>query len=493
MDATFIYFLKANIALALFYAFYRLLFVQDTFFKGRRTVLILFWIFAFSYPLAENWTWIQSSAPPAVSEIIQTHVTLPEILVSPEPSSSLNIQEGGQIIYGIVLVLLLFRFCIQLGEIIHLIYRSKKTNINGVSVYCMQNPSGPFSFFRWIFVYPKAHSERELEEIIIHEQTHTQQWHSIDIILAELFTCLCWFNPFAWLLKREVRDNLEYLADSSVLRSGCDSKSYQYHLLGLTYRRAAAQLYTNFNVLSIKNRIRMMNKRPTKKIGMAKFFLLFPLLACLLLLSNCKPSNKKTDGDGPATVSAYVTDLQGKPIVGATVIVKGETTGTITDADGKFTLNAPQEGTLSIAFIDFDTKEIAVKDVQTDMKIQLNATVIVDTGDKKNVLPPDKIYTVVEKQPVFPGGFDALIKYLGSEVKYPVEAQEKGIQGRVVTSFIVRKDGTIDSIKVMRGIDPMLDAEAMRVVKAMPKWKPAEHEGEKVSVRYVLPIQFKLQ
>ena len=82
MDATFIYFLKANIALALFYAFYRLLFVQDTFFKGRRTVLILFWIFAFSYPLAENWTWIQSSAPPAVSEIIQTHVTLPEILVS---------------------------------------------------------------------------------------------------------------------------------------------------------------------------------------------------------------------------------------------------------------------------------------------------------------------------------------------------------------------------------------------------------------------------
>ena len=125
------------------------------------------------------------------------------------------------------------------------------------------------------------------------------------------------------------------------------------------------------------------------------------------------------------------------------------------------------------------------------MKIQLNKTVLLE--DDKKSYADDKVYTVVEKQPVFPGGFDALFKYLGSEVKYPVEAQEKGIQGRVVTRFIVRKDGTIDSIQVMRGINPLLDAEALRVIKAMPKWEPAEQDGEKVSVRYILPMQFKLQ
>lgn len=116
----------------------------------------------------------------------------------------------------------------------------------------------------WIFINPERHKGDEIEEIMMHELTHCQQLHSIDIIFAELFCVVFWFNPFVWLLKREVRLNLEYLADNSVLANGKDNKEYQYHLLRLTYRKNVATISNNFNVLPIKKRIKMMNKKETK-------------------------------------------------------------------------------------------------------------------------------------------------------------------------------------------------------------------------------------
>ena len=104
-----------------------------------------------------------------------------------------------------------------------------------------------------------------------------------------------------------------------------------------------------------------------------------------------------------------------------------------------------------------------------------------------------QIFTVVEKQPEFPGGTAELFKYLGKAIKYPVIAQENGIQGRVVCSFVVNRDGSIVDIQVMRGVDPSLDKEAIRVISEMPKWKPGEQRGKPVRVRFILPVQFRLQ
>ena len=104
-----------------------------------------------------------------------------------------------------------------------------------------------------------------------------------------------------------------------------------------------------------------------------------------------------------------------------------------------------------------------------------------------------QIFTVVEKQPEFPGGTAELFKYLNKAIKYPVIAQENGIQGRVVCSFVVNRDGSIVDIQVMRGVDPSLDKEAMRVISEMPKWKPGEQRGKPVRVRFILPVQFRLQ
>ena len=103
-----------------------------------------------------------------------------------------------------------------------------------------------------------------------------------------------------------------------------------------------------------------------------------------------------------------------------------------------------------------------------------------------------KIFVIVEKDPQFPGGMAAMMAFLNSNIKYPVVAQENGIFGRVTLSFVVNVDGSIVDIEVVRGVDPSLDKEAMRVVGTMPRWSPGEQRGRPVRVRFTLPVQFRL-
>lgn len=105
----------------------------------------------------------------------------------------------------------------------------------------------------------------------------------------------------------------------------------------------------------------------------------------------------------------------------------------------------------------------------------------------------DKVFDIVEQQPLFPGGPAALIKYLSENTKYPVVAQENGVQGRVTVQFVVEKDGSISDVHVLRGVDPSLDKEAVRVVKSMPRWTPGKQNGITVRVNYRVPVLFRLQ
>ena len=104
-----------------------------------------------------------------------------------------------------------------------------------------------------------------------------------------------------------------------------------------------------------------------------------------------------------------------------------------------------------------------------------------------------KVFDVVEEMPSFPGGQGALMSFLSSNIKYPVVAQENGVQGRVIVGFVVERDGSITDVKVMRSVDPSLDREAQRVVRAMPRWKPGKQNGSAVRVKYTVPVVFRLQ
>ena len=526
MTPEFAYFLKVNVAFVLFYAFYRLLFYKDTFFKLRRASLLAFFGLALLYPLLNIQDWVKEQEP--MTEVIQIYsAILPEMTVTPEVVVKTDwkgiLLSASSYMYWGVMALLFVRFFIQLSSILLLAYRSRRTVIHGVPVYRLDKPAGPFSFFKMIFIHPESHSEKEIDEILTHECTHVFQWHSVDVMICELITVICWVNPFAWLLKREVRHNLEYLADNTVIQSGYDCKSYQYHLLGLAHHyQAAATLYNSFNVLHLKNRISMMNKKRSHGIGRTKYLIFIPLAAFLMLLSNIEAVARITGeiaaeavagvkeateisvlSEDDVKVSGQVIDDFNGPVIGANVIVKGTNVGTITDTEGYFVLETTKNAVLRFSFPGMKAKEVAVKDVQGKLKVQLYSDGSAQGSQSAPPPPPmspqistdpsDLVFTVVEVMPEFTGGQGALLQFLAKSIKYPVIAQQNGIQGRVTCSFVVGKDGVIRNIEVIRGVDPSLDLEATRVISMMPKWKPGMQKGKEVSVKYTVPVTFRLQ
>ena len=437
-----IYLLKVNIVLALLYAFYRLFFYRDTFFNCRRILLMSIIALSLLAPLPSIHTWVAEIwLPEEITDIVITGVTLPEFIVTPsgtQVESRLWIWPAISWICMAGTCLLCGNIVVQLLTIWRPIYRYPKSRLNGIGIHTLPEGEAPFSFFRRIFVCPYAYNREELDEILTHEQTHARQWHSIDVLASELMCALCWFNPFAWLLKQEIKQNLEYLADRHVLSKGYNKKNYQYHLLGLAYHKAAATIYNNFNVLPLKKRISMMNKKRTPNIGRLKYLLFFPMAALLTVACGNQKQEQPAEktGDTPATEAV----TQPKTAVEATA-AQPETSATETAA----------------------------------------------TSDEQ-----EKVYHMVDEKPVFPGGEMAMMEFIGANIHYPDKAIKDGKQGTVVCQFVVNSKGKISDVKIMRSVSPEMDAEAVRVIKSMPTWTPGKQDGKAVNTAYTLPIRFRL-
>ena len=145
---------------------------------------------------------------------------------------------------------------------------------------------------------------------------------------------------------------------------------------------------------------------------------------------------------------------------------------------------------LNVVEDNVETESIEVNTEETETEVVIAAPVEAPVEEEEE----EVVFVVVESMPEFPGGQQALFKYLSENVKYPVIAQENGIQGRVICQFVVNKDGSIVDVEVVRsGGDASLDKEAIRVIKSMPKWKPGKQRGKPVRVKYTVPVNFKLQ
>lgn len=499
------YFLKVNVAIAFFYAFYRLFFYKDTFFRLRRSLLLAFFGIAYLYPLLNIQEWIKEQEP--IAEVVVLYSTmLPEVSIEAAPAMATNwtgiFVALAFYTYIAGAVVLAGRFVLQFGSILSLARKCRKVTMDGTKVHLLDKPSGPFSFFHMIFIYPANHTTKELGEILTHEKTHARQYHSIDVIVCEILSIVCWVNPFVWLLKREVRHNLEYLADNVVIQSGYDSKSYQYHLLGLAHHQGMTDLYNSFNVLHLKNRISMMNKKRSRGIVRTKYLMFIPLAAVLMLLSNIEAVARITKSITTEVVAAenirisgVVTDTNKEPIIGAAVIIKGSTTGTVTDIDGGFQLEASADAIISVVFMGMKSVDVAAKDYVNGGNIVLkDGPSGAASMQAKNASSPQggPVYKEVEDMPKYPGGEMAMLRFISKNVKYPVEAQEAGAQGKVVCSMVINEQGKVTDVKVEVGVHPALDAEAVRVLKTMPAWTPGRQDGKKVKVAFVLPVLFRL-
>lgn len=466
MNPIIIYLLKVNIAIALFYMFYKLFFAGDTFWKTRRFYLTFSILLSFIYPSFSIVGWLEQSVP--MQQLITNYAVLQEVTVTPEQDHSLKLTSILYMIYASIAGILLVRLCLQLISIWKMKRSGTKHWVQGTEIIALQRRIAPFSFFRRIYMNPSLHNEMQTREILAHELTHVRQLHSLDVVLCELLTILCWFNPASWLLKQEIRQNLEFLADNKVIESGFDTKSYQYHLLQLSYQTPDLKLTNKFNISPLKKRITMMNQQKTSKSGIFKYLLIIPLGLALIVSSNAETlinSAKKTLQDKTSTENFQNIPQQSSDKLDELTVV-GYASNQKALKEPPLPPPSPTSG-------------------QT-----LNADAIVQ--DKTSSTSDEVIFTVVEKMPQFSGGDSELFKYLAQNIKYPVDAQESGIQGRVICQFVVQKDGSISNVEVVRNVAPSIDAEAIRVIKAMPAWTPGEMRGKKVSVRYTLPINFKL-
>ena len=541
MTPEFAYLLKVNVAFVLFYAFYRLFFYKDTFFKLRRAILLAFFGLALFYPLLNIQDWVRQQE--SIADVIYMYsAMLPEATAKANAAASVDwygwlLGSLGFIYWGIV-AFLCGRFLVQLSSILWLAHTSERVVIHETPVYALRKAAGPFSFFRMVFLHPESHSDKETDEILTHECTHVSQWHSIDVILSEMMCMACWFNPFVWLLKREVRHNLEYLADNTVIQSGYDSKSYQYHLLGLAHHQSVTTLYNSFNVLHLKNRIMMMNKKRSPGIVRTKYLIFSPLVGILMLLSNIEAVARLTVRlANEATVSnamVTATDVSSKSReVNEQVFTVVEKMPSFPGGDAellkyiatnikyqKESLDNGEQGRVICSFIVGRDGSVNNPEVLRGVTPLLNeeAVRVINTMPRWNpgmqrgkavavkyTVPitfrlkspveeaKEETLTVVDVMPQYPGGDRELLKFIAQSIKYPTDAQEAGVQGRVICSFVVDKKGNIVEPKIIRGIDPSLDAEALRVIGMMPRWTPGRQDGKAVRVLYTVPITFRLQ
>ena len=475
-----IYLIKINVALMLLYGFYRLTVSRDTFFGLRRLTLWLIYAVVLMVPALNLEYWVRDT-PTMVSMANVYADTFYPVVVVKAQASGITWMDMLLGIYWVGVAVLSLRLVWQLFSIIRLVVISRKQEVEGITVHLLKGDGSPFSFFRWVFMYPSTLEGRQLHEVMVHECTHVSGLHSLDTLFSELFSIACWFNPFAWLMKQEVRMNLEYLADESVLSDGNARKSYQYHLLGLAYRQSneSTKIANNFNLLPLKKRIKMMNKRRTSEIGKAKYLLFAPLAGVLLMVSNIESVAREIGEQIPE-----VAEVQQKAeqALNADVAVANPM------AKDAVEMMNPAEAEEMEADKAAEAALIAVEQAKQAAEEKVKTKPQTDTTKKKNSWD-----CIPETMPYFPGGNVLMLKYLADNIKYPASAVKAKKQGRVIVGFIVQKDGSITHAKIVRSIDPELDAEALRVVKGMPKWTPGTQLGKPVSVKYTLPVKFSLQ
>lgn len=278
------YLIKANVVLVVLFGFYQLISAGDTFFKWRRLSLLTIYVLSLLLPAIDLSVLVNETAP--LGNILpRMAYNLPEVTVQPT-HDTFDWQQLAIWLYTGVALALLLRVFWQVVVVCRLAQRSERATLHGTAVCLLTGDYSPFSFFRWIFVNPDDKTPSQVQQILAHEQTHVAQWHSADALLSQLFVAAFWFNPVAWLMRLQVRNNLEYLADRSVINGGTDKKAYQYHLLAVAYRTNVATITNNFNVLPLKKRIKMMNKQTSNPLARFKYLLFVPLVIALLAMNS---------------------------------------------------------------------------------------------------------------------------------------------------------------------------------------------------------------
>ena len=541
MGIFFVYILKSSVCLVVFYLFYRLLLSRETFHRFNRVALLSILLLSCLLPLVEVTVEEQT-------EVHQTMMTLEQWLMLADmmntaDATDLQVEEVtvtwiqvALLVYLAGILLFALRNGYSLLKLGGLLKFGRKENLSKyidegekVTLIVHDRDIAPFSWMKYIVISKKDLDENG-REILIHELAHIQNRHSWDLLVADICIFFQWFNPASWLLKQELQNIHEYEADETVIEKGVDAKQYQLLLIKKAVGTRLYSMANSFNHSSLKKRITMMLKKKSNPWARLKYLYVLPLAAIAVAafarpeisseldeISAVKVNDltaimKTEEVKSPEKHPAKEIKVQGQvlekstnaPVVGASVIIKGTTSGTITDLDGNFVISMPVGATLSVSYINMKTKELTITEkligkikslkvyLEGEITTKTQEVVVVGYGGGEEASDEIPVFQVVEEMPEFPGGMGECLKFLGKNIKYPVEAQKAGVQGKVIVQFVVEKDGNIANPKVVRSIDPDLDGEAIRVISIMPKWKPGMQKGQPVRVKYTVPVTFRL-
>ena len=572
MSVFLIHILKSSVCLALFYLCYRILLSKETFHRFNRLTLLGIMILSFLLPFIE----VTMQKMP---EMTQPFLLLEEAMETVEVKRLDVLTETPKrfpwsalvfLVYASGILFFLLRHAWSMGRMLCLLRTCRKEKReDGITLYVHRAKVAPFSWMKKIAI-----SEDDLakhgEAILAHERAHIRNGHSWDLLLAQACVFLQWFNPAAWLLKKELQTLHEYEADECVICNGMEASIYQ---LSMIEKAVGSRLFTianNFNHNLLTKRITMMNKERSRRWACLKYLFVLPLSALAVVAfaqppidelkysflndkglpttvemkrkghftSSMKDSilvvvNEKVKGYGEEVLSsipgeqiesiltvhsndavAEYGDKAKHGVIKITTKEEDEEPASVMDWIKKNAKESTSSPSTNNPLIVIDgkvngyaseiLKKINIDDIESMSVIKDQETISKLYGDKakdgviiietkKKPIIEKLIFQVVEEMPEFPGGMEECMKFIKQNTLYPIEAYRKGIHGRVLVSCVISDKGDIESPHIYRSVDPLLDAEALRVIQSMPKWKPGKQRGKPVNVKFFFPVAFNLE
>ena len=445
-----VYIVKSSVCLALFYLFYRLLLSRETFHRFNRCALLGVLFLSVLIPCIEVQVQHPADLQQAMYALGQLSAEVASVQTADFGASSVDtsvwLVAGCMLVYLLGGAFFLLRNLYSLYRLRHLFRACRQESLAGylpgcparVQLRVYEGELSPFSWLHYIFI-SRADLQENGREILIHELAHIRLRHSWDLLLADCCIFLQWFNPAAWLLKQELQAIHEYQADETVIHEGVNARQYQLLIIKKAVGTRLYSMANSLNHSSLKKRITMMMKEKSNPWARLKYLYVLPV-AAMTLTAFARPE-----------VSSVMNEISSDKVNDLVAFMKEK--------------NVKKADTVAPVYV---PAEVAAK---------LKGAV---SGAS-------------EEMPEFSdGGTAGLMKYLEANIRYPESAKKAGKQGRVIVQFVVCKDGSITNVSTLRDIDPALDAEAIRVISAMPKWKPGRQKGKEVDVKYTVPVMFRL-
>lgn len=525
MTAILNYIIEANAGLIFILAFYLVFLRSETNFKFLRLILLSGMFAVLTFPLIHLETG-QPSSPLSIGQVIPSY-WLPEVVIGGDAAgetqaASFDFWKFATVIYTGGLILFGLAVFYQLGQLFRVIRGAQTYRMQRLYIAESSEEKPTFSFFNFIFIgNADVLSKEEKQQIIRHESVHSRQWHSFDILLINILKIFFWFNPFINTFKKIFIQLHEFEADARAVEKS-DVNKYCSLLAKVALQSADFTLANHFNNSLTVKRIEMMRtlKQNIKRWKLVAVAMLLPLIfffiACQDQVGEDIMQITKNSTHAlivPAKIQERFEQVKKEnPDKNYVLLELNETaseklksleaTYGLPKHIEVFNTSAGEGGNPNVKELEYLTttveskySEVTLNRAESEMKGQTFA--IIEFNDQTSRIADEasgkeKIYTVVEEQPKFPGGYDAMMAFIKENLRYPASARRQGHEGTVYVSFVVGADGSVSDTKVIRGISLECDDEAKRVVEAFPNWIPGKQSGMPVNVRFVLPLKYKL-